>query len=1033
MGDALIVFFRSYFFIAETRRSGEKQGPLSCGPRLRAAAMVFALAILAYAQNTGAIQGTVTDESGAVVPAVNVAVKGNGVSKTAQTQADGSFTVQALPPGQYTVQVNVPGFAAFSKPATVAAGATVQLPVSLSISTGKQEVTVAAEPGPTVSVEPDSNVGAMVIKGEDLQSLPDDPDDLENALQALAGPGAGPNGGELYIDGFTGGQLPPKESIREIRINQNPFSAEYDKLGYGRIEILTKPGTDTLRGTLFLNDSDATFDSRNPFASNKPDYSSRQYGGYLGGPLNKHASFFLDFNERDITNNAITHALFFDPSSFTAQPINTAVVTPQMNRTIAPRIDYQLTTNNTLTVRLEERMGSYDNAGLGGYHLPPPYSSLGYNTSNNTQNLMATETAVLSPKVVNETRFQWVRNWSQSLGNENPQINVANAFVTGGNGIGDTYDRTHHYELQNYTSISRGAHTIRFGFRARRESDQNNNPAGFNGAFSFFGGVEPVLDASNNVVYDQNGNVATAVLTSLEQYQRNLALTQAGFTQAQIQALGGGPSRFSIQAGQPYISMTRWDAGPFAQDDWRIKPNLTLSLGLRYEVQSLMGDYNDWAPRIGFAWAPGTAKNGRQKTVIRGGFGIFYDRIGFSPFEQAALNNGSTQVQYTVFNPTFYPNIPPIQSLSPGENTIYRVDPKLRAAYSAEWAIGLERQVGRSTTVSATYTYNRAEHYLQTVPLNAPLPGTFNPQLPLGPGNGAFPLGYNAGNVFEYEPGGILRQRIFMLSANTRIRNNISLFANYQLTYANDLPATPTDPYDFQLDYGRSTLDRRHNFQLFGSITAPKGISVAPFITLRSGGPYDVLLGEDLYGDTLVNARAAFAAPGVCPAGFSGVTGDAVCSPAGAFATRYDPAHPANLVPRNYLTMPGLVSVNMRVYRVFGFGGRRGNQQQGFGGGGGGYHDHGGGGGGMRMGPPGGGMRGMFGGTTEQRFNLTLGVTVINVLNHFNPGGYQGVITSPQFLQATTVNTGFGGGGFGPGGSNAANNRRLEFDMRFSF
>ena len=1001
------------------------------GKRSLLFSLFFATLFPVYAQNTGTLKGTVTDESGAVVPAVNVTVNGNGVSKTAQTQADGSFTVPALAPGQYTVQVNVPGFAPFSKAATVSAGATVQMPVALSISTEKQEVTVNAEAGPTVSVEPDSNANAMVIKGEDLQSLPDDPDDLANALQALAGPGAGPNGGELYIDGFTGGQLPPKESIREIRINQNPFSAEYDKLGYGRIEILTKPGTDKIRGTLFLNDSDAVFDSRNPFASNKPDYSYRQYGGYVGGPLNKRASWFLDFNERDITNNAITHAIFFDPTSFTAQPVNTAIVTPQMNRTIAPRLDYQLTTNNTLTVRMEERMGYYHNAGLGAYSLPAPYSSLAYNNNNDTQNIMATETAVLSPKVVNETRFQWVRNWSQSLGNENPKINVANSFITGGNGVGNTYDRSHHYELQNYTSISHGAHTIRFGFRARRENDQSNNPAGFNGAFSFFGGVEPVLDPNNQIVYDQNGNPTTTVLTSLQQYERNLALTQAGFTPAQIQTLGGGPSRFTIQGGQSYISMVRWDAGPFVQDDWRMRSNLTLSLGLRYEVQSLMGDYNDWAPRIGFAWSPGTAKNGRQSTVIRGGFGMFYDRIGFGPFEQAALNNGINQVQYTVFNPTFYPNIPPISTLTPGQNAVYRVDPKLRAPYSAEWAIGIERQAGRSTTLSATYTYNRAEHYMQTVPINAPLPASYNPALPLGPNNGVFPLGYNAGNVFEYEPGGILRQHIFMLSANTRIRNNISLFANYQLTYANDLPGTPTDPYNFQLDYGRSALDRRHNFQLFGSVAAPLGINLAPFITLRSGGPYDVLLGEDLYGDTLVNARAALAPMGICPGGFSGVIGDVVCSPAGNFTTSYNPAHPTNLVPRNFLTMPGLVSVNVRVYRVFGFGGKRGNQQQG-GGGGGGYHGQGPGGGGMRMGPPG-GMRGMFGGTTEQRFNLMLGVTAINVLNHFNPGGYQGVITSPQFLQPTAVNTGFGGGGFGPGGNSAANNRRIEFDLRFSF
>ena len=996
--------------------------------------LLFVSIPLIQAQQTGTVKGTLSDDSGGVIPAANVSLTGGGSTKTAQTQSDGSYTFAGVRPGAYTVHVTMPGFQPVDKAVTVTAGGTVQAPIQLQVAAEKQEVTVAAEAGTTVSVEPDNNATALTIRGEDLQALPDDPDDLSDALQALAGPGAGPNGGQLYIDGFTGGQLPPKESIREIRINQNPFSAEYDKLGFGRIEILTKPGTDRLRGMVFFNDSDAVFDSRNPFASNKPDYSNRQFGGNIGGPINKRASFFLDYNERDITNNAITHALFFDPTTFTTTPINTAVVTPMGNRTISPRIDYQLSTNNTLTARFEERLNHFDNSGLGGYRLPPPYADLGYNTTGNAQNLMLTETAVLNAKTVNETRFQYVRNWTASNGNELPQINVANSFITGGNGVGNQFDRTHHYELQNYTSWTQGKHTVRFGVRIRRDSDQNHNPSGFNGSFSFLGGVEPVLNGANQIVTDSSGNPQTQVLTSPEQYERNLQLTQAGFTEAEIQQLGGGPSRFTIQAGVPYISLNRWDFGPFVQDDWRLQQNLTLSLGLRYEVQTLVSDYRDWAPRIGFAWAPGNAKNGRQKTVFRGGVGVFYDRVGLGSYEQAALNNGFTQVQYTVYNPSFYPDIPAVATLNPGQNSIYRVDPRLRADYSLQSAIGVERQLPRNTTVSATYTNNRGEHLSQLVPINAPLPGTFNPLLALSASNGVFPYGYSAGNIFEYESGGILRQHIFMVTMNTRFSPRVSLYANYQLTYAHDLPSSPTDPYDFALDYGRSNLDRRNNFQVFGSVIAPLGIRLAPFITLRSGSPYDVLIGEDLYGSTLTNARAGFAASGVCPAGFSGAIGDVVCSRAGNFTTSYNVVNPANVVPRNYLTMPGLVSVNLRLYRVFGFGATRGpgGASMTGGGGGGGDHQHGGGGG-MRMGPGGGG-RGPGGDTTEHRFNLLLGINVTNILNHFNPGGYQGVITSPQFLQATTVNTGFGGGGFGGfGGGATANNRRIEFDSRFTF
>ena len=978
------------------------------------------------------MKGTLEDESGAVIPAINVTLTGNGATKTAQSQADGSYSFTGLAPGQYAATVNLPGFQPFNGKVTVAAGATATLPIQLSIQAEAQQVTVLAENTTSVSVEPENNATALVITGQDLQALPDDPDDLSNALQALAGPGAGPSGGQLYIDGFSGGQLPPKETIREVRINQNPFSAEYDRLGFGRIEILTKPGTGNLHGMLFFNDSNAVFDSRNPFAANKPDYSNRQYGGNVSGPINKKMSFFLDYNERDITNNAITYAVFLNPTTLQPSPVDTAVVTPQMNRTVSPRLDYQINTNNTLTVRVEERMNYLNNDGLGGYHLPNSAeygSSQAYNLSGDAQNVMITETNVINPRAENETRFQYYRNWTQSLGNELPEINVANSFITGGNGIGDTFDRSHHFELQNYTSLTRGAHTIRFGARGRRDSDQNNNPQGFNGQFIFLGGEEPVLDDTNQPTG------STELLTSIQQYQRNLMLQQAGFTAAQIQALGGGPSRYTIQTGIPYISMIRYDAGPFVQDDWKVRPNLTVSLGLRYEVQNLDSDDKDWAPRIGFAWAPGNNKNGPQKTVIRGGSGIFYDRVAMSPYEQAALNNGHTQLEYTVYNPNFYlNNIPSASTLSPGQNSVYVVDPKLRADYSIQSAIGVERQLPHNTTTSLTYTNTHAEHYLQTVPINAPLPGSFNPLMPLGPANGVFPYGYNAGNIFEYESGGILRQNILMATVNTRFNRRVSLYANYQLTYANDLPSTPTDPYDFRLDYGRSTLDRRHNLQIFGSIQAPGSIYISPFITIRSGMPYDVLSGIDEYGTTLVNARAAFAASGACPAGFYGTIGDVACSPAGNFTTNYNPANPTNLVPRDYLTMAGLVSVNFRIYRTFGLGRRVGNAATPGGGGGGRGPGGGGGGRGGAMSMSAGGGRGGFGGgTTDHRFNLTLGLNVTNVLNHFNPGGYQGVITSPQFLDPTTVNTGFGGGGVLGGGGGAANNRRIEFDSRFTF
>src|SRR5215467_2707874 len=360
---------------------------------LRTARVFLFAAILisgAWAQSMGTIHGVMTDNSGAVIPAATVTLTGRGATKTAQTQADGTYTFTGVAPGQYHVKVTFPGFAPVDQAVTVAGGTNLNVPIQLTVSAEKQEITVNESSGTTVSVEPDDNATALVLRGEDLQALPDDPDDLSDALQALAGPGAGPNGGSIYIDGFSGGQLPPKESIREIRINQNPFSAEFDRLGFGRIEILTRPGTDRFRGSIGYNDSEGALNSRNPFdlSAVRPAFSNRMVSGNIGGPINKKSSFFLDVNRRMITDNALINATYLDAATLAQQNIQTAVVTPNTRTTIAPRVDYQLTKNNTLVARFEYGWNERDNAGIGGYRLPPPFAQMAYNTTGNQTNLM---------------------------------------------------------------------------------------------------------------------------------------------------------------------------------------------------------------------------------------------------------------------------------------------------------------------------------------------------------------------------------------------------------------------------------------------------------------------------------------------------------------------------------------------------------------------------------------------------------------------------------------------------------------------
>ena len=191
---------------------------------------------------TPSLHGVVTDPSGANIPGAIVRLRNNQGRETRRTTNElGAYDFKGLKPGLYTVRVLKPGFAAYE-----AEGIQVNGPATfdlrLAIATEMQSITVQEEVN-QVSTEASQNAGALILKEEDLKALSDDPDALAQELQALAGPGAGPNGGQIFIDGFTGGRIPPKSSIREVRINQNPYSAEFDRIGFGRIEILTKPGS----------------------------------------------------------------------------------------------------------------------------------------------------------------------------------------------------------------------------------------------------------------------------------------------------------------------------------------------------------------------------------------------------------------------------------------------------------------------------------------------------------------------------------------------------------------------------------------------------------------------------------------------------------------------------------------------------------------------------------------------------------------------------------------------------------------------
>ncbi len=975
-------------------------------------------------QSQATLRGQVVDLLGGVLIGVTVtATDAQGAERTAITNEQGQYVFPALPPGRYAIRVNTAGFTPYENTEVeITAGRTEPLDIIMTVAEATEEVTVNIDEENGTSTEPENNSDATVLRGTDLDSLPDDPEDLAEALQALAGPTAGVDeDGQLYIDGFTGGRLPPKESIREIRINRNPFSAEYDRLGYGRIEIFTKPGTDKLRGQAFFNFNDEALNSRSPFAAVRAPYQSRRYGGNLSGPLQaKKTSFFFDFERREVDDNDDITAIILDPS-FNPAPFNQTLLTPSRRTTFSPRFDWQINETNTLVARYTFEQNKRENEGVGGFNL----ASRGYDTTGSQHTFQITETSVINQSIINETRFQYIRERrNQEGGLFEPTIRVLDAFTGGGAQVGRSFNNQDRIELQNFTSWTAGRHSLKAGVRLRAGWIDNSSESNFAGTYTFGGGQAPLLDANNEIVLDDNGNPVIVQITSIERYRRTLLLRSLGFTPSEIRTRGGGATQFSISGGDPEINYFRADFSPFIQDDWRVNPDLTLSFGLRYDWQRDIGSKFNFAPRAAFAWSPqflaGSGQGGRrqQRTVIRGGIGLFYANFNESLLSQTLRFNGVNQQQFLVTTATgngftildLFPAVPSIEQLTAFavRQTVRRMDEDLRTPYTIQTSLSFEQQLPLRTTVSINFVNAATRSVLRSRNINAPLPGTFVPGVP-GSGTRPFP---DQGNIFQYESTGRFDQQQLIISLNNRFSQLFTIRANYVLNRARSdtdgLGSFPVNQYDLSDEYGRSLQDTRHRVSIFGTISGlPWGIRLNPMIMFNSGRPFNITTGRDSNGDTLFTERPAFADSQTTP-------GDLRVTPFGDFDVNPKPGQ--SIVPRNYGTGPAFAVVNLRVSKTFGFGGEATNAAAG--------------GGGRSGGRRGGGGRGGGGNAeTRSRYNLHLSDNIQNLLNNTNEGVPVGHLSPPFFGISTGSAGGFGRGG----GAQSAGNRRINLQVRFNF
>ncbi|MGB7265500.1 MAG: carboxypeptidase regulatory-like domain-containing protein [Terracidiphilus sp.] len=978
----------------------------------------------AFGQNaassaSGGIRGQVADPSGAVIPGATVVATTTAGKVAGKATSDGlgAYVIHGLPPGSYNITATANGFAEFATPGiAVAAGKMHTVNATLTIQMQQQQVVVQAEAN-TVSTSPDSNANAVVIKGSALNSLSDDPDELQNELEALAGPSAGPNGGQIYIDGFTGGQLPPKSSIREIRINQNPFSAEYDRLGYGRIEIFTKPGTGQVHGQVEVSGNDSTLNSQNPLLVGVPEPPYYTWGlhGFASGPMSKSTSYFVSAFGRSQQNENIIEAI--DPASITSSSLNGTSINEafgnQSSRLyISPRFDLQLGSANTLTLR-EVYNRSVDNDSIGGSGLTLPDRAT--NTDDQENAVQVSDSLVMSRNLVDDIRFQYrrVRDATSAISNL-PSYSVQGEFSDGGNPTQSLQDHENDFELQNYFSGVEGAHSLNFGARARAYFDVNSTTGGGNGSYTF-----------------------SSAASFLGCYQT---------------PQGSAPPSTCVPQQYTYTKINNavakaalFDAALFYQDDWKLNPRFTFSYGVRWETQNRISDKDDWAPRISLAYALGKKTTGQPNTVLRAGYGWFYQRFtvanGFGASVPYLMNtiheNGVNEQQYIQTSGITFNRYTttPLSASSSGSTTgrnaptFYTVAPDFHAANDMEAAIGVDRQITKLITGNVTYVYSQGIHQFFTdnlsaaaeFPLSAALSDTYPSTAPAAPST----------NNLQYQSGGFYRENQIMVTTHATLKK-FSLFANYTYSDArgdtNGVGSVPSVSSDPGLDYGRTTFDVRNRFMLFGNFMLPWAVSVSPMVVANSGTPFNVTTGSDLTGNNEFDARPTYASSCSEP--------NAIQTQWGCFdAEPYGSLNPASgapiepyaagekIAPFGLGEGPVNVSLNMRLAKVIGIG----PEIEGTGGSGG----HGGFHGGSRG--LSGGLSGSQGGmgplneSVPRKYSLTFSAWATNVLNHENFGSPNGALSAPTLFGKSQT---LAGGFFA---SPTAGNRNLWLEMTFSF
>ena len=742
------------------------------------------------------VGGSVVDPDGAAVPNVSVVLRtphGDAINGgEANADSVGHFRLPGIVPGDYQLEVTSQyGFQPYQALIQVKPGMH-ELRIQLTPPVVKQDVVVATESN-QVSVDSSANGDQVSTNGGMLEKVPVfDQDYVATLTPFLDQTGVATSGVSLIVDGVEmKGTGVSASAIAEAHINNDPYSVETNRPGKGRIEIITKPGSAQLHGTLNFTFRDSVFDAKNYFAITRPFEQKRIYEGSVTGPIpvEHNTTFLLSGSRQEDNLQSIVHADM--PSGV----VSANVPTPVHNTEFAARVSHDFSAAHRVSLQYNVTDTISENFGAGALVLPQS----GVNSQAREDDVIFNDRVVVSPTLINQLQlfFEKDRNPTRSV-LAAQKIVVDGSFTSGG-AQADLLNTENNLKINDIVSWSHKHHYVKFGVN--------------------------IPNLSRRAWEDDANRVGTYNFSSLSAYEAN---TPYSFTQQE------GPGRAVFWMNE---------IGAFISDQVQIRPNLQASIGLRYDWQTYFKSIHDFAPRFSLAYSTPD-----RKTVLRGGAGIFYDRSGATPMADLKRYNGVVLRSFTLLNPTYPFPYPPDTDPATLPTNLVRLADGTRLPYITNYSVGVERQMAKGLTVAATYRGTIGIAMFRSRDVNAPLPPFYEarPDPGLGVVRQIESEGRQVGNAVDLTLSSKASKWFSGLAQYTfsHTDNNTGGIAWF-----------PANQYSLAGEYGRADFDQRHRFNLLGTINDDHWLNLGVAARLYSGTPYTETSGNDTFNTGILNAR----------------------------------------------------------------------------------------------------------------------------------------------------------------------------------